>query len=93
MTFPPEERGFAFSFFGLTAGLASVAGPIAGGLLIGADLWGLDWRPIFLVNIPFGILAVVPGGSWSRAAPHPGLTNDFGGVGNRRPVDPCWCSR
>ena len=43
------------------AGLASVAGPLAGGLLIGADLFGLDWRPIFLVNIPVGILAVIAG--------------------------------
>jgi EmrB/QacA subfamily drug resistance transporter len=80
--FPAKERGLAFSFFGLTAGLASVAGPIAGGLLISADLWGLDWRPIFLVNIPLGILTVavalrlVP-----KITPHPGLTNDFVGIG------------
>ncbi len=79
--FPPRERGLAFSSFGLTAGLASVTGPIAGGLLISADLWGLDWRPIFLVNIPLGILAVaaalrlVP-----KITPHPGLTNDFVGI-------------
>lgn len=80
--FPPRERGFAFSFFGLTAGLASVTGPIAGGLLISADLWGLDWRPIFLVNIPLGILAFAM--AWRlvpRIAPHPGLTVDFVGVG------------
>lgn len=56
--FPPAERGAAFALFGLTASLASVAGPITGGLLIGADFWGLDWRPIFLVNIPVGIFAV-----------------------------------
>ena len=55
VTFPPEERGLAFSLFGLSAGLAAVCGPIIGGLLIGADLWGLDWRPIFLVNVPVGI--------------------------------------
>ena len=59
--FPPQERGFAFSLFGLSAGLASVAGPLAGGLLIGADLFGLDWRPIFLVNIPVGLIAVIAG--------------------------------
>ena len=56
--FPPHERGFAFSLFGLTAGLASVAGPVIGGLLIRADIVGLGWRPIFLVNIPIGIAAV-----------------------------------
>ncbi len=82
VTFPPEEKGQAFSLFGLSAGLAAVAGPIVGGLLIGANFWGLDWRPIFLVNIPFGILAVVAG--WfliPRTPGHPDLKNDFVGIG------------
>ncbi len=57
--FRPEERGAPFALFGLTAGLASVTGPLLGGLLIGADLWGLGWRPIFLVNIPIGIAAIL----------------------------------
>lgn len=56
--FPPQERGAAFALFGLSAGLASVSGPIIGGLLIGADIGGLDWRPIFLVNIPVGLAAI-----------------------------------
>lgn len=82
VTFPPEEKGQAFSLFGLSAGLAAVAGPIVGGLLIGANFWGLDWRPIFLVNIPFGILAVVAG--WfliPRTPGHPDLKNDYVGIG------------
>lgn len=82
VTFPPEEKGQAFSLFGLSAGLAAVAGPIVGGLLIGANFVGLDWRPIFLVNIPFGILAVVAG--WyliPRTPGHPTLKNDFVGIG------------
>jgi EmrB/QacA subfamily drug resistance transporter len=82
VTFPPEEKGLAFSLFGLSAGLAAVTGPIAGGLLIGADLWGLDWRPIFLVNVPVGILAVVAG--WfliPRTPGHPDLKNDYVGIG------------
>jgi MFS family permease len=79
--FPPHERGFAFSLFGLSAGLASVAGPLAGGLLIGADLFGLDWRPIFLVNIPIGLIAVIAARALVPALPpHPGLTVDFGGA-------------
>lgn len=82
VTFPPEEKGQAFSLFGLSSGMAAVAGPIVGGLLIGADLWGLDWRPIFLVNVPFGILAVVAG--WyliPRTPGHPDLKNDYVGIG------------
>lgn len=81
VTFPPEERGQSFSLFGLSAGLAAVAGPIVGGLLIGANLWDLDWRPIFLVNVPVGILAVVLG--WyiiPRPPGHPDLKNDFVGI-------------
>ncbi|PZX17045.1 EmrB/QacA subfamily drug resistance transporter [Palleronia aestuarii] len=57
--FPREQRGAAFGLFALTAGLASVTGPILGGLLIGADIYGLTWRPIFLVNIPVGVGAFV----------------------------------
>ena len=57
--FPPKERGGAFSFFALTAGLASVSGPIIGGLLIEGNLFGLDWRPVFLVNVPVGIVTVL----------------------------------
>lgn len=59
--FPPQERGLAFSFFGLSAGLASVAGPLVAGLLIEVDLAGLDWRPIFLINLPIGMMTVLAG--------------------------------
>lgn len=81
VTFPPEEKGQAFSLFGLSSSLAAVTGPLLGGVLIGADLWGLDWRPIFLVNIPVGILAIVAG--WyliPRMPGHPELRNDFVGI-------------
>lgn len=57
--FPPHERGKAFALFGLASGMASVTGPVLGGFLIGQDIWGLDWRPIFLVNIPVGLGAIV----------------------------------
>lgn len=57
--FAPKERGTAFALFGLSAGLASVTGPVLGGALIGADVFGLGWRPIFLVNLPVGIIAVI----------------------------------
>lgn len=81
VTFPPEEKGLAISLFGLSAGLAAVTGPIAGGLLIGADLWDLDWRPIFLVNVPIGVLAAIAGLMLIPRTPgHPDLKNDYAGV-------------
>lgn len=81
VAFPPHERGQAFSLFGLSAGLASVCGPILGGLLISAQLFGLDWQPIFLVNVPVGIIAVIAG--WfliPRLEGHPSLSNDYVGI-------------
>jgi len=43
--------------FGVTAGLGTVSGPLLGGLLIQHNLFGLGWRPIFLINVPVGIIA------------------------------------
>lgn len=59
--FPAHERGMAFSLFGLSASMAAVAGPVIGGALISADLFGMGWRPIFLINVPIGIFAVIAG--------------------------------
>nr|WP_187701892.1 DHA2 family efflux MFS transporter permease subunit [Dietzia sp. E1] len=53
--FAPERRGAAMGTWGAVAGIASVVGPVFGGVLI--DVF--DWRWIFFVNIPFGVLAVV----------------------------------
>ncbi|KKB07415.1 DHA2 family efflux MFS transporter permease subunit [Devosia chinhatensis] len=81
VTFPPNERGQAFSLFGLSAGLASVCGPILGGVLIDAQLFGLDWQPIFLVNIPIGIAAIVAGSMLIPRLPgHKDLSNDYVGI-------------
>ena len=63
VSFPPRERGAAFGIFGGVIGVASISGPLLGGLLIQADIHiggnALLWRPIFLVNLPIGIGAVV----------------------------------
>jgi MFS family permease len=55
--FPREERAKALSWFGVTIGGGAVAGQIVGGVLLQADIAGLGWRPIFLVNGPIGIAA------------------------------------
>jgi MFS family permease len=81
VTFPPEERGAAFGALGAVVGLGAIAGPLLGGVLLGADLWGLSWRPIFLINLPVGIVALVAAARLvreSRASETPRL--DLGGV-------------
>ena len=57
--FPPAELGKAFAVFGPVFGIAGIAGPIIGGGLIEADLFGSGWRAVFLVNLPIGIAAII----------------------------------
>ncbi|MHC9294128.1 MFS transporter [Mycobacterium sp. LTG2003] len=52
--FPPERRGVAMSVWGATAGVATLVGPLAGGVLVG----GLGWQWIFIVNVPIGIVGL-----------------------------------
>ncbi|HIT75593.1 MAG TPA: DHA2 family efflux MFS transporter permease subunit [Candidatus Avipropionibacterium avicola] len=53
--FPGEKRGPAMAVWGATAGVATLVGPLLGGVL--TDLAGWEW--IFFVNIPVGIIGVV----------------------------------
>jgi EmrB/QacA subfamily drug resistance transporter len=57
--YKPAERAGVNGLFGALGGLAASLGPVVGGLLIKADIWGLDWRPIFLINVPVGIAALI----------------------------------
>ncbi|MEW2395791.1 MFS transporter [Streptomyces sp. NPDC046862] len=50
-TFSRAQFPTAASMFGPVLGGAAIVGPIFAGFLIGADLWGLTWRPMFLINI------------------------------------------
>ena len=59
VTFPENERARAIGYFGTTLGLASIAAQLVGGALVQADLFGLGWRPIFLVNVPVGAVGPV----------------------------------
>ncbi|WP_084960466.1 MFS transporter [Thermoactinospora rubra] len=57
--FPPEEIGKAFGAFGPVMTISSVGGPVLAGWLVQADLFGLGWRMIFLINLPIGLAAVL----------------------------------
>jgi EmrB/QacA subfamily drug resistance transporter len=54
--FPPEELPKAFGLFGPVMGSAAMVGPIIGGGLVSLNLFGGGWRPVFLINVPLGLL-------------------------------------
>ncbi len=51
--FPPDRRGAAFGVWGAVAGIAAIAGPTLGGLIV--TTWG--WRWVFFINLPIGLVA------------------------------------
>lgn len=53
-TFPAERRGSAMALWGATAGIATLVGPVLGGLLVDS----LGWEWIFYVNVPVGLLGL-----------------------------------
>ncbi len=61
VTYIGAKRARVLGAYGGIIGLATVAGPLAGGILIRLDLAKLDWRLIFFVNIPVGIFSFVGG--------------------------------
>ena len=57
--FSAEELPKAFGLFGPVLGSAAMLGPILGGGLVSLHLTADAWRPVFLINVPLGISAVV----------------------------------
>jgi len=53
--YTPKERAPMYGIIGGVSGLAAVIGPVLGGWLVSADIAGLGWRSIFLLNVPIGI--------------------------------------
>jgi MFS family permease len=52
--FSRDQLRGAFTAFGPVMGISAVLGPIVAGLIISANIAGLTWRPIFLINIVLG---------------------------------------
>ncbi|MFT3866266.1 MAG: MFS transporter [Solirubrobacterales bacterium] len=75
--FSEEEMGKVFGAFGPAMGISMLAAPILAGALVEANLWGIGWRLVFLINVPIGIvtfagsLRVLP-----RTVAHPGIKLD-----------------
>ncbi len=79
--FDEEEMTKVFGAFGPVMGLSILAAPILAGALVEANLWGIGWRLVFLINVPIGVAAfagavrVLP-----RTVAHPGIRLDTGGM-------------
>ncbi|MFD0383829.1 MFS transporter [Streptomyces stramineus] len=54
----------ALGYYAVALSGGAVAGQAAGGLLIAADIYGLSWRPIFLINVPIGLLLIAAAARW-----------------------------
>lgn len=72
----PRDRSRAVGAYGAAIGAGVIAGLVGGGLLLDADIAGLGWRMIFLINVPIGLAilaAAVPTVAESRSDQTPGL--------------------
>jgi EmrB/QacA subfamily drug resistance transporter len=59
INFTGNERARALGIFGSVIGIAAVAGQILGGTILALDIWHLEWRPIFLVNVPLALGTII----------------------------------
>ena len=59
--FTGAARARALSVYGAVLAGGSVVGQVVGGALVSADLFGTGWRPVFLVNVPIGLVLLVAG--------------------------------
>src|SRR5580693_9285051 len=64
-SFPPDHRGGAVRTWTAIGGLAAALGPLVGGVLV-----TFDWRWIFIVNVPIGVVALIIG--WLKLPEVPG---------------------
>ena len=75
------EMDKALGLFGPATGVPMLAAPILAGALIDANLWGIGWRLVFLINVPIGALALALAiRSLPRGSTHPDVKLDLGGV-------------
>jgi EmrB/QacA subfamily drug resistance transporter len=79
--FDEDEMSKVFGAFGPSVALSILAAPILAGSLVEANLWGIGWRLVFLINVPIGVVAftgafrVLP-----HTVAHPGIRLDTVGV-------------
>jgi EmrB/QacA subfamily drug resistance transporter len=63
-TFQGPARVRALGYYSAVIALGAVTGQVVGGALVNADLFGSQWRPIFLLNVPVGAALLVFAVRW-----------------------------
>jgi MFS family permease len=86
-TFEGPARGRPMRLYAAVLAGAAVTGQVVGGVLVSANLLGGTWRPVFLLNVPIGVILFLAG---LRALPagqgDPGRTLDLAGVATLTPA-------
>jgi EmrB/QacA subfamily drug resistance transporter len=79
--FDEDEMTKVFAAYGPMLGLSTLAAPILAGALVEANLWGIGWRLVFLINVPIGIAAFLGAARvLPRTIAHPGIRLDTSGM-------------
>ncbi|TGB09217.1 MFS transporter [Streptomyces palmae] len=60
-TYTGPSRARALGVYSAVLASGAAAGQVVGGVLVSADLFGTGWRPMFLVNVPIGVLLLAVG--------------------------------
>ncbi len=74
--FAPDRRGVAMGLWGSVAGLATLTGPVLGGLLTTS----LGWEWIFFINVPVGLLCLALAAKWIPSLPTSQQSFDYLGI-------------
>jgi MFS transporter, DHA2 family, multidrug resistance protein len=72
---PPEHHGRATAIWGMGVLIGPIIGPVLGGWLTD----NYDWRWIFYINVPFGVLSVLGVQAYLRESPLRAAPFDFFG--------------
>jgi MFS family permease len=79
--FTGPGRAQALSMWAATLALGGLVGQVLGGVLVSADLFGTGWRPVFLVNVPIGLVLLVASTRFLPVdGPAPARPLDIGGL-------------
>lgn len=62
--FSGQARAKAYGMFGTTVAIATMVGPLLGGVLIRTFGEAVGWRMMFLINVPIGIIAIIFARLW-----------------------------